>query len=175
MIETIVVPTDGSDHANKAVALASDLAAKYGARVVFVHVLLTAAEPAGLRALIDVAKLAEPARAELDRIGDMYRAASEANRLVSIVFPVSGEVLEAVGNVLLDEAESIARDHQAKDVHRTLKQGDPTKCILSAADEENADMIVMGSRGLSDVKGLLVGSVSHKVSHLAECTCVTVK
>jgi len=36
-------------------------------------------------------------------------------------------------------------------------------------------MIVMGSRGLSDFKGLLLGSISHKVSAQAECTCVTVK
>ena len=56
-----------------------------------------------------------------------------------------------------------------------VKQGDPAKCILAAIDEESADFVVMGSRGLSDLKGLLMGSVSHKVSHLAPCTCVTVK
>jgi nucleotide-binding universal stress UspA family protein len=35
-------------------------------------------------------------------------------------------------------------------------------------------MIFLGSRGLGDAKGLLMGSVSHKVAHLAECTCVSV-
>jgi len=33
----------------------------------------------------------------------------------------------------------------------------------------------MGTRGLSDLKGLFVGSVSHKVSHLADCSCITVR
>jgi nucleotide-binding universal stress UspA family protein len=34
---------------------------------------------------------------------------------------------------------------------------------------------VLGSRGLSEPKALFLGSVSHKVANLAECTCVTVK
>jgi len=38
-----------------------------------------------------------------------------------------------------------------------------------------ADMIVMGSRGVSDLKGLVMGSVSHKVMQLAPCTCVSVR
>jgi len=36
-------------------------------------------------------------------------------------------------------------------------------------------MIVMGSRGLSDARALFLGSVSHKMTNHAECTCVTVK
>jgi nucleotide-binding universal stress UspA family protein len=47
--------------------------------------------------------------------------------------------------------------------------------ILEFADRHNIDGIVMGSRGLSDFKGLLLGSVSHKVGHLAKCTCITVR
>ena len=53
--------------------------------------------------------------------------------------------------------------------------GRPADTIVAAAERDKADMIVMGSRGFSDLKGLLLGSVSHKVSHLAPCTCVTVK
>jgi nucleotide-binding universal stress UspA family protein len=40
--------------------------------------------------------------------------------------------------------------------------------ILATADAEDPDLIVMGSRGLSDLKGLLVGSVTHKVLHLGD-------
>ena len=53
--------------------------------------------------------------------------------------------------------------------------GDPASRILETAAAEQADMIVMGSRGLGGLKGLLVGSVSNKVNHLAKCTCVCVK
>ena len=62
---------------------------------------------------------------------------------------------------------------------RTITWGHPVlfgrKTIAGLAQDRKADAIVMGSRGLSDIKGLFLGSVSHKVSHLAECTCITVK
>jgi nucleotide-binding universal stress UspA family protein len=45
----------------------------------------------------------------------------------------------------------------------------PAKLILDEAASFQADLIVMGSRGLSDWSGLLLGSVTHKVMHLATC------
>ncbi|NIO03304.1 MAG: universal stress protein [Proteobacteria bacterium] len=54
-------------------------------------------------------------------------------------------------------------------------QGDPAERIIEFAREKSVDMIVIGSRGLGPVKGLFLGSVSTKVCHLADCTCVTVK
>jgi nucleotide-binding universal stress UspA family protein len=56
-----------------------------------------------------------------------------------------------------------------------LAGGDPADAILEAAKREKADTIVLGSRGLGDFKGLVLGSVSHKVAAHAECTCITVK
>ena len=56
-----------------------------------------------------------------------------------------------------------------------MVEGDPAEVVLDLATKHKADMIVMGSRGLSDFKGLLLGSISHKVSAQAECTCITVK
>ncbi len=47
--------------------------------------------------------------------------------------------------------------------------------VRDRAWSSKADVIVMGSRGLGHIKGMLMGSVSHKVNHLAECTCITVK
>jgi nucleotide-binding universal stress UspA family protein len=53
--------------------------------------------------------------------------------------------------------------------------GDPVEEIIQFAKNNDIDMIVIGSRGLGKIKGLLLGSVSSKVCHLAECTCVTIK
>jgi nucleotide-binding universal stress UspA family protein len=41
--------------------------------------------------------------------------------------------------------------------------------------EANMFNIAMGSRGLSDVGGILLGSVTHKVLHLAECPVLVVR
>jgi len=56
-----------------------------------------------------------------------------------------------------------------------LTYGDAAEEIVAAAEKVKADLIVIGTRGLSDLEGLVMGSVSHKVIHLAHCPCVTVK
>ncbi len=54
-------------------------------------------------------------------------------------------------------------------------QGHTAKAILEAAEADGADAIVMGSRGLSDLGGLLLGSVTHKVIQLSHCTVVVAR
>jgi len=53
--------------------------------------------------------------------------------------------------------------------------GRAARVILEAANEDGAEMIVMGSRGLSDLAGLVLGSVTHKVLHLARCPVLVVR
>jgi nucleotide-binding universal stress UspA family protein len=53
--------------------------------------------------------------------------------------------------------------------------GQTPRVILDVAKEEGADLIVMGTRGLSDWGRLLMGSVAHKVMHLAECPVLIVR
>ncbi len=176
MIETILVATDGSDHANKAVSLGSDLAAKYGARLVFTHVLLNHPTAHQIRQLVDLQKLTELERTDFERFENMQqRAASTSGAPIAIDIPFPGQVLVAVGDILLDDAERVAEKSGVKDIVRVWKQGDPATCILAVAEDQKTDLIVMGTRGLSNLKGLLVGSVSHKVNQLCECTCITVK
>ena len=50
-------------------------------------------------------------------------------------------------------------------VRRIYRQGDPAGEIINAAEEHNADLIIMGSRGLGQVGGLILGSVSERVLH----------
>jgi nucleotide-binding universal stress UspA family protein len=177
MFKTVLVATDGSDHAERAVAVAGDLAAKYDADITLLHVFLRRnAEAPDLRRLIDVQVLPGKLREEFERFEAMQeqRRVSAATVVgASIPFPV--DVLVGVGNAIVDKAEDIAKQHGAVRINRLITEGDPANTILFTAKDRDADLIVMGTRGLSDLKGLFVGSVSHKVSHLADCTCITVR
>ncbi len=53
--------------------------------------------------------------------------------------------------------------------------GDPATVICDTANEGNMDLIVMGTRGMSTVSELFLGSVSHKVIQHAHCPVLTVK
>ncbi len=53
--------------------------------------------------------------------------------------------------------------------------GDPADQIVEYSMNNNFDMVVMGNRGLSDIKGIMMGSVSRKVRKLVECTFVSIK
>jgi len=54
-------------------------------------------------------------------------------------------------------------------------RGDPAEQIITRAKRERTDLILMGSRGLSDIRGFLLGSVSHKVATYAPCSVLVVK
>ena len=56
-----------------------------------------------------------------------------------------------------------------------LTAGVPFDAIVQAAEEEGADMIVMGTHGRRGLEGLLLGSVANKVVRLAECPVLTVR
>ena len=56
-----------------------------------------------------------------------------------------------------------------------VAHGDPADQIVRAAERRRADLIVMGRRGHGDLKGPLLGSVSHKVCQLAATACLTVR
>ena len=76
---------------------------------------------------------------------------------------------------ILETATDRVKSHGAKKVRRLVREGDPTAEIIAAANENKADVIVMGRRGVGALRGLLIGSVSHKVTQLADAICVTVQ
>jgi nucleotide-binding universal stress UspA family protein len=77
------------------------------------------------------------------------------------------------GERLLNRVESLLPLH-AGPTTKQLKIGAPAEVILSMAKEQNADLIVMGARGLGPVKERLLGSVSHRILTLAPCATLIV-
>ena len=76
---------------------------------------------------------------------------------------------------ILDQVEDHARKKGLAQIRKVAKTGQPARTIVAHAKQIDADLIVLGSRGLGDIEGMLLGSVSHKVSTLAECSCLTVR
>ena len=175
-MERILVALDGSDHSEKALDLASDIAGKYAAELTLLHVLSD-------KPLTD----AERHMAEVEYLDDFVSSLEafdpggggdprlRAQRALQRYADVAHRLRTAMGERLVDRARARAEAKGVRQVQSLLEDGDPAASILRLAKGMDVDMIVLGSRGLGDVKGLLMGSVSHKVAHLAECTCVTVK
>ena len=150
MFKNILVPVDGSTSAHKAVDLACDLRSHYAAELTFLHVLEDAGSPRIPRELRQYAELEHVWITEMD----VRRSASE-------------EILQNAG--------ARAREDGQERISTQTEVGDPASMILAYAKDHDIDLIVLGSRGLGNLKGLLMGSVSHKVAQMAECTCVAVK
>ena len=82
---------------------------------------------------------------------------------------------KALGTEIAREAKERVRAHGFDQIATRVVEGHPADAIIETAAAENVDMIFVGSRGLGDMTGLLLGSVSNKVMHLAACTCVAVR
>ena len=77
-------------------------------------------------------------------------------------------------------AEDVCRELQAKGIVASFSRvssyhGDIGRVIVKTTEERDADLIVVGSRGHSEIPSILLGSVAHKVVHLAECPVLIVR
>ena len=145
MFQAIVVGTDGSDTAGEAVRQATELARIVRARV---HVV-SAYEPVGSARL----------REERNRVPE------DMQWLVN-----PREDVERA----LEEAATSLRELGVQ-VSTYARQGDPADAILDVAEEQKADLIVVGNKGMSGAKRFLLGSVPNKVSHHAPCTVMIIR
>lgn len=137
---SIVVGTDGSPTAEQAVAQAATLAAADGARLVIV----TAYEPGE----------DHPDGVDPDRVPEDIR------------FVLSDRVqAEELGT----HGRGIAKEAGVGQVIVQAIAGDPAHVLIEAAADMGADLIVVGSRGLSSHAHFILGSVASTVAHHAPC------
>jgi nucleotide-binding universal stress UspA family protein len=145
MFRSIVVGTDGSQTASEAVRQAVELAKQIGARIQ----LVSAYEP------VPSARLRE----EKTQVPE---------DLLWMVNP-----REDVDGTLQDAADLVKS--AGVEVETYARQGDPADAILDVAEETEADLIVVGNKGMTGAKRFLLGSVPNKVSHHAPCSVLIVR
>lgn len=146
MFKTIIIGVDGSDAAIRAVKAACSVADKT-AKLSLVHTPLP-----------DTVAFATGAIA--------------GYQMVSVV-PDSEEVQQAAQRII-EDATQAAKDAGCDIAEGIVRHGDPGDSILSVAKELDADLIVTGRRGLGNVAGLLIGSTSQRIAHLATCAILSV-
>lgn len=149
MFRHILVAVDGSKHAMRAAVAAIDVAQQYGSTLEVVTVV----------------------KKPSTEISEQLRHYMEVENIPSTL----DELVDRRSQEILTQVEEHALKKGLAKIHKTVKHGQPARTIVEHAKQSGADLIVMGSRGLGDIEGLLLGSVSHKVSALAECSCLTVR
>ncbi len=147
MLKNILVATDASPASNRAINFAADLAAKYGATLHLLYAVREMQLPPELKKMAEVEKIAG----------------------------ARSDVLDFVGNKILGDAQSRALKKGAAKIKSTLERGDPATAIMRYGKRRKVDLIVLGTRGLGQVKGMLMGSVSRKVTNLSDISCLIIR
>ena len=145
MFASIVVGTDGSKTAHRAVAQAVNLARSLGATLEIV----CAYEP------IAGSRLRE----------ERALAPADMQWMVNAREDVEATLRDAADQA---ELEGVTAETYAR-------QGDPADAILDVAEERGADLIVIGNRGMTGAKRFLLGSVPNKISHHAPCSVLIIR
>lgn len=146
-MDKVLVAIDGSETSDRAVAFAAELAKFADAELL----VLTAAQEPTLVA-VPMGVMAE----------------------VEGVYVTPRDVIESAAGEIVAKAATQAEIAGVTKVQRVIRFGPPARTIVDTAQSEGADVIVMGRRGLGDFGALILGSVTHKVMHLAHLPVVTV-
>ncbi|HEX9122427.1 MAG TPA: AarF/UbiB family protein [Actinomycetota bacterium] len=135
-VSRVMVGTDRSETADRAVRWAAAMAERYQAELFIVQVIVPA----------------NPADTEYGA-AERTRAQAAADELRRFAFELAGE--RARSKVVVDD--------------------DPAQAMIHAAEDERADVLVVGNAGMAGRKEFLLGNVPNRISHNARCTVIIVK
>ena len=150
-LRRILVPTDFSSDVDRALEYACELARKFGGEIVLIH----------------VDQLLTPIA-----IGPAPGAGYDPSALQAV-----SKVAEEQRKIAERELEKIAERLRAEGfkARYLLKTGSPFVEIVTAAQHESADLIVISTHGRTGLAHVLMGSVAEKVVRKAPCPVLTVR
>ena len=149
MIKKILVAIDGSKQSDKALDFALDLARNYSAEIVLINVLSPS-----LMSYVYNSRMFVP---NVDYSKYLKQIRTPHEKLLSKA---------------IDKAKKF---QETLKVSKELVEGRPTEKIIETAKKGMFDLIVIGSRGLSGIKEIFLGSVSNRVADKAKCPVLIVK
>ncbi|MCS7102325.1 MAG: universal stress protein [Candidatus Korarchaeum sp.] len=153
MFSKILVPMDGSDHSFKALEVAIEIAKRFGSKLTVLYVSSLSFIPLVAPETPFIASMPIVNPSEFIRLRDAESKAAEE---------------------LLSRAEVMVRE-QGVEVGRMRREGHVVQEIVRAAKEGGYELIVMGTKGTSGIKELLLGSVAEGVVRHAPCSVLVVR
>ena len=156
MARSIVVGTDGSEPANEAVRQATDLASREGAQL---HLVTAYHDPQIVQ--------------ETTVWTNDPKGVIDTGRTGGSPQPETVDLREVAESVVKRAARAALSKGVEVETH--AREGHPAEVIIEVAKQVEADLIVVGSRGLTGIQRYLLGSVSSRVSEHASCSVMIVR
>lgn len=147
MYKKICVAVDGSESSFAAVASVARLAVSLDAELLILHVIRNMKVPSQLKRFVK--------HNSLERLRH--------------------EALDGAGQEIINHAIKVAQDMGVAHSETSIIKGDPATAIVRTAQECGCDLITVGSRGLGEVEGLLLGSISRKITSIANMNVLVIK
>lgn len=147
MINKILVATDASTVSSRAVSFAAQLSAAHDAQLLILNVIRDMQLPDELKKAPEI---------------ESFNNARE-------------DLMRQISDKILAEAKKKAKNSGAKQVQTAIGCGDPATSVAGFAKRRNVDLIVVGTRCLSKLKGASMGSVSRKLMDLSNVNCLVVR
>ena len=155
MFEKILVPLDGSEHSLRALEVAIHIAKKFNGKITLIHAYSVTVRP-----II----MPEPTTLTPPMIPVM--TPTEVSKTV--------EATRKAGESILADGKQKVKAEEVQ-VETILKEGHTVQEIVKTAKEGNFDLIVIGARGISKIRELLLGSVTDGVIHHSFCPVLVIK
>jgi len=145
MFKKILVAVDGSSHSKRAIDAAIDLVKRYQASVLLLHVIRDFSLPKELLEMISAGEVTASRK----------------------------EILEDSAEIILGDAREKFQEAGLSDITSDFLVGDPATTIADYADQNGANLIVIGHRGLG-TRGTMLGSVARNLTNISTVSCLVV-
>jgi len=153
LFSKILVPLDGSEHSLKALEEAAQIAKKFSGKLTLIHVY-------------SVQPIMMPESSTASSLSLPIITGAEVSMMI--------EAANKLGNRILEDGEKRIKTSGVQ-VEKMLVEGHAVEEIVRVANQGNFDLIVIGARGVSHMREMLLGSVTDGVMHHVRCPVLVMK